>query len=78
MRTNGMNLLRSLVPMLAQRSNTRVFVHDCLSGRLNNLNLHVEFWEIPNPTGGCAAQLSEFEFELWAAGDLVVEFQGGE
>jgi hypothetical protein len=67
-----------LIPTLAYRSNTNILVHDSFSRRLDDFDLHVELWEISNPTSGCAAQLSELEFELWAARELVVELQGGE
>ena len=67
-----------LIPTLAYRSNTKVLVHDSLSRRLDDFDLHIELWEISNATSGRAVQLSELEFELWAAGELVVEFQGGE
>lgn len=67
-----------LIPMFAQRSNTDILVHDGFSGWLDDFDLHIEFREISDPSDGCAIQLGEFEFELWATGELVVEFQGVE
>ena len=33
---------------------------------------------MPNPTSGCATQLSELELELWVMRELAVEFREGE